>query len=140
MRTNLVIAGLIGLFALTGCYKDEVDVAALDTNPWDPDYGGPAFIEVVDEQTVGPFPGGVFNQELTVEVDFSVLPVNSAITLRVVDQATGVAFDPVPQQSPGGSTFVFTDFNGTPGVEICYAIAVEVQFSTTRSETHCATP
>ena len=140
MRTITTIGVCLGLLVLTGCYKDEVDVAALNTNPWDPDYTGPAFIEVVDERTAGPFPGGVFNQELTIKVDLSVLPVSSAITLRVVDKATGIAFDPVPQQAPGSDTFEFIHFNVTPGVETCYAIAVEVQFSTTRSETYCATP
>jgi hypothetical protein len=45
------LAPLLSLLMLlsSACLKDDLDPAALTTNPLDPDYSGPALIELVSD-------------------------------------------------------------------------------------------
>ena len=130
------VVPIILLFALSGCYKDEVDIAALTTNPCDPDYTGAAFIEVVGEQTE-PIIGGVYKQTLLIEVDNAVLNATQPYQLNVLEVGTGEVTK-LPQTAPGSHAFTYTNFTVTLGAQYCYRISAEVQFSTTRSEEFCA--
>ena len=58
MRTlrHLMLMAALSL-GLAGCYKDDIDVAALTNNPFDADYSGPAIFSldtIYVEQVTGP--------------------------------------------------------------------------------------
>jgi len=116
---------LLMVFALTGCIKDTVDLDTLNSNPLDPDYAGPAYINIVTSdflQTPGP------NHQLVIELDRSLLPSVGAFDLHIVDLQTGFEAD-LPA-SNATTSLTYENFNLLPGVtEYCYDITVRVDFS-----------
>lgn len=133
-RRTLLLLPLLAVLA--ACYKDDVDIDALTTNPLDPDYTGPAFITVSGNDT---YPvDTTYNQEVYVDVDASRFPGNSAYQLRVVDETNGEV-TLIPQDLGTPDAFTYTNFNVELGTEYCYKISVEIQFSHSREEGYCAT-
>lgn len=127
---------IVLLSILSGCYKDEVDLAALTTNPFDPGYTGPAFIAVTNESTQQVAPN-VYNQVLEIAVDHGILQPAASYKLLVTDLNNDTATE-LQQTAPGSNTFTYTNNSVALGVEYCYTISVLVQFSTTRNEGFCA--
>lgn len=54
---------------LTACAKHEVDVAALTTNPFDPDWQGPSLMTVDSAITFPLVPGAVYQQRIYISLD-----------------------------------------------------------------------
>ena len=133
-RVLLLLLPVLALLA--SCYKDDVDISTLTTNPLDPDYTGPSFISVTGNDTYAV--DTTFNQEVYVTVDASQFPGNGAYQLRVEEINNGDV-TLLPQDSGTPHDFTFTNFNVDVGTEYCYRISVEIQFSHTREEGYCAT-
>ncbi|MBL7964178.1 MAG: hypothetical protein JNM31_10095 [Flavobacteriales bacterium] len=120
---------------LSSCFKDPVDIGALNTNPLDPDYIGPPMITVLTDSTFTPA-AGVFVHYLRVRVDDARFPSSTTYQLRVVDLEDGSTTN-IPQNAPGGNTFEHFNSFVTLGQEYCYDLSVYIEFSSARPERHC---
>lgn len=69
MRTTLhLLCSALLMVGIAGCTKDELDVAELNTNPFDADYEGPAIFTVVNTSTSAYTIDGVEYLRLNVRV------------------------------------------------------------------------
>ncbi|MEO8588559.1 MAG: hypothetical protein ABI432_04260 [Flavobacteriales bacterium] len=127
--------------ALSGCYKDEVDLPALTTNPFDPDYTGES-VFVFDSTyastvTIGfpPLPTVVQTVQLHLRGD--LLPAGTVTSVRFMDPEASepVIVPPVP----GTYIYRFQRNVVEPFVERCYSVALSNAFSEGRAETICCT-
>ena len=64
---------LIAAFVLFGCAKYEVDIEALNNNPFDPDWNGPSFMTIDSVQTVALVPGAIYQQRIFMHLDARLL-------------------------------------------------------------------
>lgn len=124
---------------LAGCLKDDLDLADRTSNPLDPDYDGPALIELVSDTARIVYAGGmptdtVVEQHVHVRTD--LLPPGTDYALYVTLENTGEIFD------YSGTGIVPTErpyHHVVPGVSYCYDYQLKVQFSLTRAYTYCTT-
>lgn len=136
MRSTRYLAlRLLLVLPLASCYKDDVDIAKLNTNALDPEYGGPPMFTILTDSTYQPS-AGVFEHYLKIQVDASRLPYALSYDLRVEDLEDGTVTI-LPQTAPGAH--VFDHFNGpvTLGGTYCYDISLWVQVSSGRKEQYC---
>ncbi|MBS1582204.1 MAG: hypothetical protein JST66_08410 [Bacteroidetes bacterium] len=131
---------LAGLALLTGCYKDELDVAALTDNPFDPDYTGPAvfvfdttFVETVD--VVPPHQRQVFR--FSVRSDLFLAPAAN-YRVRVKDLDNGEVRE-LPETAAGSNTIAFYKYDFTAGQPLCLEVAFISDLAEGRHETICGT-
>lgn len=130
-----VLACLMFASMLSACYKDDVIIDRLTTNPLDPDYTGPALFTVLTDSTYEPT-SGVYEQYLKIRVDGSVLPGGLVYELRIEDQQNGNVTELV-QQPIGAHDFEHFRSGVTLGNTYCYAISIQVQEASGRRETYC---
>ncbi len=136
---------LLILPLLGSCYKDEVDLAALTTNPFDADYTGPGVIlfdsTYLENVTVGVPPNVVTVnvQVVQVHVAEEMLPAGAVYSLRFDDPDVSDAADVLPD--PGTSVFRYFRMEAAPepGIEKCFGVALLNDHSTAREETICCT-
>lgn len=136
MRRAFLLILLMAL-SLAGCLKDDLDPAKLTSNPLDPDYDGPALIELTSDTTRIVYSGGtpvdtVVEQQVHVRAD--LLPPGTDYTLYVTLVNTGEVFDYsgsgiVPAERPYHHV--------VPGVSYCYDYQLKVQFSLTKAWRYC---
>jgi hypothetical protein len=125
---------------LSGCYKDEVDIAALNNNPFDRDYAGEAVFVFEETYVQQVSTGGttVLLQIIVFRVreDLFLAPASYSIALRDLQNGNdnGVA---IPDPS-GGGRYRYQRAPA-PGVPICLELRLANNFSTARAETICAT-
>lgn len=132
---------LVLLTGLSACYKDEVDLPALTTNPFDPDYTGPS-VFVFDSTYAAtimigspPVPGTVQIVELHLRAD--LLPAGAVTSVRFKDP---IASQPViVAPVPGTYIYRFQRNEVEPFIERCYSVALWNSFSESRAETICCT-
>ena len=77
--------------SLTACKKDELDVTALNTNPFDVDYQGPAIFTFVSATTTFFTVNGVPTRRLnvTMRVNVDLFPRDTPFQVRVSPQPSG---------------------------------------------------
>lgn len=106
---------LLVMVGITGCAKDELDVAGLNTNPFDPDYVGADIFSVVSTTTSTYTVEGVEYQRLNmrVKVHTELFP---RISTYLVDQdgAPLIASSSMPNNE---LTIQFLDVD--PGLTYC---------------------
>lgn len=136
---GLLVPTLLMLL-LSGCHKDEVDIAALNTNPFDRDYTGEA-VFVFEETFVQQVNTGgttVLLQIIVFRVreELFLSPASYSIALRDLENGNdnGVA---IPETT--GSSRYRYQRAPAPGVPICLELRLANNFSTARAETICAT-
>ncbi|HMN05647.1 MAG TPA: hypothetical protein PKD45_07965 [Flavobacteriales bacterium] len=125
------------VLGLSACLKDDLDPAALTTNPLDPDYTGPALIELVSDTTRIVYQGGMPTDtvvEQTVQVRTDLLPPGTDWKLYVTLVNTGEVFDygselPTPEERPYHHV--------VPGTSYCFDYQLKVQFSLTKAWRYC---
>lgn len=129
------------LLALSGCYKDEVDLPSLTTNPFDPEYTGPS-VFVFDSTyativMVGSPPVSGTVQIVQLHLREDLLPAGTVTSVRFKDPEadTPVIVPPVP----GTYIYRFQRNQVEPFVERCYSVALWNSFSESRAETICCT-
>lgn len=134
---------LLPILLLTSCYKDEVDIASLTTNPFDADYGGQSAIvfdsTYLDAIVIGSPPTTINVQVVQVHVEEALLPAGAVYKLRFDDPDVSDAADVLPD--PGTSVFRYFRMEAAPepGVEKCFGVALLNDHSTAREETICCT-
>jgi len=127
--------------AFSGCYKDEVDLPALTTNPFDVDYSGPSVFvfdsTYVTAIEVGIPPAPALVQIVQLHLRADLLPAGAVTSVRFKDPQ---ANDPVIV-SPVPSTYIYRFQRNVvePFVERCYSVALWNGFSEARAETICCT-
>ena len=127
------------VLALAGCLKDDLDPAGLTSNPLDPDYDGPAVIQLVSDTTRLISFGGMPTDtvvEQTVLVRADLLPPGTVYKLFVTLVNTGQVFDyssEIPPSTDRAYHHVMA------GVSYCYDYQLVVQFSKTKAYRYCTT-
>ena len=139
MRRALLLLPLLAI--LSGCYKDEVDLPAMTTNPFDPDYDGPS-VFVFDSTYVAtvmvgspPIPGSVQIVQLHLRAD--LLPAGAITSVRFQDPEADVPAIVAPV--PGTYVYRFQRNQIEPFIERWYSVALWNSFSESRAETICCT-
>jgi hypothetical protein len=123
--------------ALGGCYKDDTDIASLTTNPLDPDYTGPSYIEILSSQAEV-ITSSVTAHTIVLRVNSSIFPSGTSYDLNVKDLTTGDEVQ-IPATPIGSDDFTYKNFDITLGQEYCYEFSVRVDFSTGRIDRFCDT-
>ncbi len=130
---------LLLTIGLSSCLKDEVEVAALTTNGLDPDYNGPAIIELVSDTTFVVYdqqndPIDTVVQQL-IRVREDLLPPGTFWDLYIVKENTGEIIDHTEDIPQPDSTYHHVQL----GVEYCYTYHLKVQYSLTKGYRYCTT-
>lgn len=138
MMRLLPILALLSI-GLSACLKDEVDVAALTTNGLDPDYVGPAIIDLVNDTTVILYdqqnqPVDTVVRQL-VRVNEALLPPGTIWDLYIVKENTGEIIDHTSDIPQPDSTYHHVQL----GTAYCYTYQLKVQYSLTKAYRYCTT-
>ena len=134
------------LLGLASCYKDEVEIAALTTNPFDADYTGPdvfVFDSTYLEEVLIGTPPNVITVSMQV-VEFhsraELLSANAHYSVQVTDPDV---FDPVQVSPENGQPHRFkyyrTGADPDPGVERCYVMRLSNDLAVATPQTICCT-
>ncbi len=125
------------LVATTACKKDEIDIASLTTNPFDPDYNGaPIFTYISDTTTTELVNGNAVNT-LTIEVQVHTEYFGRQTTYQVAYN-DGTATSTPSNNIPNGLlTMQIT--NATEGQEYCTLLRLENSGAYGGGNSICAT-
>lgn len=138
LRTGLFPI-LLALVVGTGCYKDDIDIAALNTNPFDADFAGPAVFTmdtIYVEQVIGP--PNYFRQVVQFRVDAGLFLAPASYQVEVHDLLEGTR-TLVGQVPPGSHTLRFYRTEYQPGQEVCLELRITNNNTFGRPETICGT-
>lgn len=127
------------VLVLSGCLKDDLDPNALTSNPLDPDYTGPALIELVSDTTRIVYSGGMPVDtvvEQMVHVRSDLLPTGTTWTLYITQVNTGQVFDYGSELPPPSD---HSYHHATAGTSYCFDYQLKVQFSLTHAWRYCTT-
>lgn len=134
-RALLFLLPLVLCFA--GCLKDDLDPAALTSNPLDPDYDGPALVELVSDTTRIVYSGGMPVDtvvEQTVHVRTDLLAPGTDWKLYVTQVNTGEVFDYGSELPPPDD---HSYHHVVAGTSYCFDYQLKVQFSLTKAWRYC---
>jgi hypothetical protein len=127
------------LFFFSGCYKDEVDIAALSNNPFDPGYVGPNVFSF-DTTYIEPIVGTSGARQVF------QFKVNSALFLEPQDYSVYIEDDLLPnadpyvnQLPPGSDVLRYYRLEFEFGQEICLRMHLSNNYHQGRAETVCGT-
>ncbi len=136
-RIHIILLLLVPL--VMGCYKDDLDVADLNNNPFDPEYVGPAVFELEGTYTqfvdLGEFT--VLYQVIEVRVREDLFLSSAAYTVQLTDLQLGMVQNVVPD--PPGSNIWKYYREPAPGQEICVELRLANNQSTAGATTFCVT-
>ncbi|HEX2615966.1 MAG TPA: hypothetical protein VHL57_00410 [Flavobacteriales bacterium] len=135
MRTLLLTLMAAGAL-LAGCGK-ELDLDELDTNPFDRDYAGPDVIVKVVDSTWFNAIQGAYNYRMTYRVRTDLFPRSTAFYVSETASDDGIQHRYGPFNAVG--PFVRTWTNVTDGEQFCLRVALEVDFSHTKTYDLCGT-
>lgn len=125
------------VLGLTACLKDDLDPAALTTNPLDPDYTGPALVELVSDTTRVVTLNGIALDtivEQTIHVRSDLLKPGTDWDLYVTLVNTGEVYDYSSDTPPSNERRYF---HVVPGVAYCFDYQLKVQYSLTKAWRYC---
>jgi hypothetical protein len=138
MKRLLPILALLSI-GLSACLKDEVDVATLTTNGLDPDYSGPAIIDLISDTTIILYdqqnqPVDTVVRQL-VRVNETLLPPGTIWDLYIVKENTNEIIDYTSDIPQPDSTYHHVQL----GTDYCYTYQLKVQYSLTKAYRYCTT-
>ena len=132
---------LLVALLLTSCYKDEIDISTLNTNPFDQDYAGPAVFGLVDTyvQTlvIDTVTTTVQVIEFQVNEDLFLTPASYSVQVTDPELEDQILLEPDP---PLSNKFKYNR-RTEPAYdeEICIELRLSNNQSTARMEVICAT-
>lgn len=137
-RATRYLPILAACFLLTGCYKDEVDLATLNNNPFDPEYQGPAVFASEGTWQVVIQAGGnsVVMQDIGFRVNEDLFLAPATYSVAVKDLYSGIGSEAAPTSEPG--RWIYRR-GPLPGQEVCIELRLMNSTSTARPETICVT-
>jgi len=120
------------LLLFTACSKHEVDVASLNTNPFDPEWTGAKLMTVDSAITVALVAGAVYQQRIYISLDPRVTQANDyevrMIETTVPDTVMGIATG-----APNGQVLVR---NNLVQLGTTYCFRFDLLISTIAAENH----
>ncbi len=125
------------VLGLTACLKDDLDPAALTTNPLDPDYTGPALVELTSDTTrIIMFQNVAVDTivEQFINVHSELLKPGTDWKLYVTLVNTGEVFD-YSSDTPPSDTRRY--HHVVPGESYCFDYQLKVQYSLTKAWRYC---
>ena len=129
---------LAGLWVCSGCYKDDVDIAALNNNPFDPQYtGAPVFtVEGTELVFIDAGSASYYVQDIHIRVHEELFLAPAAYSVAVQDLESGLGSEATPAAEPGAWLY-----RRPPaiGEEVCIELRLMNSTSTARVETYCVT-
>ena len=139
LRTATAAATACCLLFTSGCYKDDIDLATLNNNPFDPGYGGPNLFSF-DTTYIEPIPGTAESRQVF------QFKVNSSLFLVPQDYAVSVEDDLLPnadpyvyQVPPGSDVLRYYRNQIVFGQEVCLRLSLSNNYHQGRAETVCGT-
>jgi len=133
---HALIPVLLSALCLAGCLKDDLDLANRTSNPLDPDYDGPALIELVSDTTRIVYADGMPTDivvEQQVHIRTELLPSGTDYALYVTKVNTGEVYDySNPDTTPDRAYH-----HVVPGVSYCYDYQLKVLFTLTKPYRYC---
>lgn len=138
MNRLLSVIAVIGLVFASGCYKDEVDIATLNNNPFDPGFTGPnvfSFDTTYTEQIPGI---GAFRQVFQFKVNSALFLRPQAYDVFVVDPLASSSTT-VHQVPAGSDVLRYYRLEYTVGQEVCLQLSLSNNTHEGRAETVCGT-
>lgn len=138
MKALLTLCTLLVL--LSGCYKDTVDPAKLNNNPFDRDYVGSNVFEyrATYTQIVNIGGSNVVYQVIEFRVREDLFLAPAAYTVKVRDLQNNDPNASATPETPGSSVFRYLRVPAQ-GQQICLELSLANNESTARPETICAT-
>lgn len=124
--------------ALTSCYKDDLDLDGLTTNPLDPDYNGPAVIEFVGSSTEIILNGAglpidtVHRQTVHVRGDLISDMTDWSVHMESAEHGISTG------GGPNDEDVTFTFRHVVPGRTYCGDYSLISQFSEAKVYTYCS--
>ncbi len=133
---NLLLLIIVCL-ALTACLKDDLDTAALTTNPLDPAYDGTPLVVLVSDtvklvDAAFPLPPDTVYQQ-TVRVRTELLSPLTGWSWQVTNLSTGEVVNSL-SNSP---TYTSEVPNAHSGLTYCFKYTLIVQYTPTKPYTIC---
>jgi hypothetical protein len=136
-RLLLPAATACCLLLASGCYKDEVDIASLNNNPFDPGYTGPNVFSF-DTTYIESIQGTTESRQVF------QFKVNSSLFLAPQDYAVYVEDDLLPpmdpyvyQFPPGNDVLRYYRNEIVFGQEVCLRLSLSNNYHQGRAETVC---
>lgn len=128
------------LVLLSGCYKDTVDPAKLNNNPFDRDYVGANIFEYRDTYTQIVNIGGsnVVYQVIEFRVREDLFLAPAAYSVKVRDLQNNDPNASATPEAPGSNVFRYLRAPAQ-GQQICLELSLANNENTARPETICAT-
>lgn len=137
---KLPLSASVILLLAMGCGKGELDPATLTTNPFDPDYSGPAVFQVDSTYLVSNVINGVLvqYQAIAFHVHEELFTAPAEYSVLLVDRTTGLdhVLEPNP---PGSNRFVFLKGQPLPNIPVCVVLRLYNNLSAARPEEACVT-
>jgi hypothetical protein len=123
----------------SGCYKDEVDIAALNNNPFDPGYAGPNVFSF-DTTYTEPIPGTPESRQVfQFRVNSSLFLAPQDYSVQVVDELLPPMDPYVHQVPPGNDVLRYYRNEIVFGQEVCLRLSLSNNYHQGRAETVCGT-
>lgn len=110
--------------AFFSCTKEEVDIAALNTNRFDPAHTGPSFIHVDSITTRALIPGAVYQQRLYITLD-QELYRTADYTIRTIETTVPDTTVITPTNTTQAQ-YVFLNQQVQLGTEYCFLIDISI--------------
>ena len=123
MSTRILLAIVVGAITLlSACKKDEIDLATLNTNPFDADYAGAPLFTFLSSETVVVVVNGTPQRNLNAQVRVNTELFGRATTYQVgVDQESGSG---IPSNAIPNGLLTISRGNVQPGQEVCWSLRV----------------
>lgn len=139
LRTWTAAAAACCLLFTSGCYKDEVDIASLNDNPFDPGYTGPDIFSF-DTTYIEPIQGtsGV-RQVFQFKVNSALFLEPQAYSVYVEDDLLSAEIPYVYQLPPGSDVLRYYRLEFAFGQEVCLRMRLSNNYHEGRAETVCGT-
>lgn len=118
MKNGLFI--FVALLALVSCKKYDVDIAALNTNPFDADHAGAPLIRLDSVRTVPVIAGAVYQQRIYIGTTPELRASNDHV-LRLIDVSGGDTTS-YPAGATPQATMVLLNQQVQLGTEYCFII------------------
>ena len=136
---HILLALLLLPLLVSSCYKDEVDIATLNNNPFDPGYVGPNVFSF-DTTYTEPIQGtGGIRQVFQFKVNSSLFLAPQDYAVYIEDDLLPPADPYVYQVPPGSDVLRYYRLVFQQGQEVCLRMRLSNNYHEGRAETVCGT-
>lgn len=128
---------LLFVVAVSACHKSDVDIAALNTNPFDPVYSGPNVLFTIDTIATVLYGGSIYEHNVIVDVHTGNFPSPAEHEVWLIKNGGADTVRYYSTLEPD-DRFVLRAFDVELGTEYCYRVELRVYNGGTIGEDRCA--